>query len=72
MALSFAGELREKGFEVTVEEGIHPQTYASFGRDKLKEFDENLKQGIVVDPIPFDKLGLYHGRKAKITEGKKK
>lgn len=56
-ALSLAGELREKGYEVSVENGIHSQTLKKFVRE-LQDDDK------IVD---LELLGMISLRKAIIT-----
>lgn len=70
-ALSFVAELNERGYEAQATETIHPQTFASFGRELLKDYQEALDKGQFSEPPPFKELGLYHARSAKITKKKK-
>lgn len=57
LALSVAEDLRQQGFEVSLLSDIHPQTLAAFAREKLAEGED----------IPLDQLGLFAGRRAKIS-----
>lgn len=71
MAMNLRGQLQDEGYDVDVSEGIHPQTYASFGREKLKEWKAALEKGIDAPEPPFKELGLYAGTRVKIAGGKK-
>jgi hypothetical protein len=62
MALSLAEELREKGFTVNLESGVHAGTLQAFAREALRNGDE----------IDCEKLGLFHGTKADIKIKKAK
>lgn len=61
-AIKLAKQLKKRGFELTVVEGVHAQTLGKYARDRLKEGD----------PIDFEILGLYTGKVAEIKEAKKK
>lgn len=56
-ALSIVAELRERGYEPEVSNGVHPQTLMAFGR-------ECLRNGI---NISLELLGLYAGKTTKVT-----
>lgn len=71
MAMNLRGQLQDEGYDVDVSEGIHPQTYASFGREKMKEWKAALENGIDAPEPPFRELGLYAGTRVKIAGGKK-
>lgn len=71
-ALVVREKLEQEGYAVEFKEGIHPQTFASNLRKLHQENEEKLKQGIAVDPIPFEQLGAYHGIKAEMKMPKKK
>jgi hypothetical protein len=71
-ALSFKADLVEKfGYDPEITEGIHPQTYAAFGREKLKEWKALLAKGQNAEEPPFKELGLYAGSRVKVLGGKK-
>lgn len=69
-ALSFVADLRDQGLDPDVSEAIHPQTYAAYGRELLKDYEQKLEKGQDARYPPFRDLGLYAGRKAKVTRGK--
>lgn len=71
LALDVKASLEERGLDVSLKEGIHPQTFSAFVRGEYSEYLEQLEQGQSPEPIPFTELGLYHGRKAEIKGGKK-
>ena len=71
MALSFAAELQEKGLEYNLEEGIHPQTLASYARELWADYKDALSKGEKGIEPPFELLGLYQGRKVEIKKGEK-
>jgi len=71
MAMNLRGQLADEGYDVDVNEGIHPQTYASFGREKLKEWKAALEKGLDAPEPPFRELGLYAGTRVKIAGGRK-
>jgi hypothetical protein len=56
------GLLVEQGYDVESDKTVHPQTLASFAREKLAAGDD----------IPLADLGLFAGRHAKIALGKGK
>lgn len=60
-AKNAVGMLTEQGYEVESDKTVHPQTLASFAREKMAAGDD----------IPLEKLGLFAGRHAKIQLGKK-
>ncbi len=70
MALSLRSRLEEDGFEVNTQEGVHPATYAAFGREKLKEYKKALEHGANVEEPPFRDLGLFAGTRIKMMGGK--
>lgn len=72
-ALALAADLRERGLDVKATETIHPQTYASFGRELYKEYTDKLEKGLAAEEIPFEALGLFYVKKAdiKVAKGKK-
>lgn len=55
-AKSLAAELKDKGLDVDEKETVHSATLQAFGREKLRSGEE----------CPFELLGLYTGRVAKI------
>lgn len=57
MALDLVARLKEEGHEPIVESGVHPQTLASFARERLRKGET----------IDTEVLGLFTGRVAKIT-----
>lgn len=61
-AMNAVGVLRDMGLDPVVESGIHPQTYLAFIRERLKNGEE----------VDIAGLGLFQGRKAKITIKKEK
>lgn len=61
-AMSLAEELREKGFDVEVKSGVHPQTYLSVIRERLAGGEE----------VDTEKMGIFVGRKTKVTMKKEK
>jgi len=61
-AKSLAAELKEKGYPAEVTEGVHPQTLASFVRERLKSGEE----------VDTQALGIYTGRTVKTSLGKAK
>lgn len=56
-ALKVENELAEAGWAPELKENVHPQTLQAFARERLKNGED----------VPFDLLGLYSGRIAKIT-----
>lgn len=75
-AMALAQSLRDKGLDVKAEETIHAASYAAWGRELLADYNEaveaSAETGEVVDPIPFEKLGLYRARVAEVKQKKKK
>lgn len=61
-AMALADDLRSRGFDAEVKSGVHPQTYLAFIR-------ELLASGKEVDP---EAMGVFIGRKTKVTLPKKK
>jgi hypothetical protein len=55
-AVALAAELRAKGYEPLVEEGVHSQTLCAFARERMRNGDE----------LDIDVLGLYVGKVANI------
>lgn len=64
--------LQERDLNPTKKEDIHPQTLYSFLREKQAEYEKSLEDGRAAEEIPYDKLGVYHGVRAKITPKKGK
>ncbi len=60
-ALSLAAELKNRGIDATVQEGVHASTLQAFAQKCLKKGDK----------IPFEKIGIYAGRVAKVEEAKR-
>jgi hypothetical protein len=60
IAKSLAAELREKGYEADVTEGVHPQTLAAAVRERLRSGEE----------VDTQALGIYCGRTVKTSFGK--
>lgn len=56
-AVALAQDLRERGFAVTVQSGVHPQTYLAFIRERLASGEE----------LDAEALGVFIGRKTRIT-----
>ncbi len=61
-ALSLASELRERGYSVLMESGVHASTLQAMARERLEKGEE----------IPLELLGLFAGTVAKITLPKRK
>ena len=70
-AMSVVADLRDQGYDAIARETIHSQTYKSHGNTLLKEYHEGLKHGEDVEPPPFESLGMYVVKAAKIKQGKK-
>lgn len=60
VALAIAADLRDKGIEFTMEEGVHPQSLLAFVRARLANGE----------PVETEKLGLFVGKTAKIKMAK--
>lgn len=56
VALAIAADLRDKGIEFEMNEGVHAQTLCAFVRDRLKNGDE----------VKAEVLGCFVGKTAKI------
>jgi hypothetical protein len=61
-AMALAEDLRQKGFDCEVTSSVHPQTYLALIRERLAEGE----------PIDTDVMGVFVGRRAKITLPKAK
>lgn len=70
-AMSVVADLRDQGYDAIARETIHSQTYKSHGNTLLKEYHEGLKHGEDVEVPPFEALGMYVVKAAKIKQGKK-
>lgn len=70
-ALSVVAELKGQGYDAVAKETIHSATYKSHGNALLKEYHEGLKHGEDVEPPPFEQLGMFVIKQAKIKVGKK-
>lgn len=57
VALDLAEQLRERGYDVTTDHGIHPQSLYAWARELLRDGKD----------VDFELLGLTPGRKAFIT-----
>jgi hypothetical protein len=71
-ALSVAQELRDQGFDVSVDETIHHSTYASWGRDLFRKHNDALERGELGDEPDFRKLGLVPLKKVEVKAKKGK
>ena len=62
VAVNLARELQDRGLNVRVQQDVHHMTLKSFVREKLAHGEE----------VPFEKLGVFVGRRAnvKLAEGK--
>lgn len=60
-ALALVDELRQRGLVVGFASGIHPQTYLSMIRERLRNGEE----------VYPEKMGIFVGRKTKVTPPKK-
>lgn len=56
MALDLVARLRDEGYEVDCNSGVHAQTLAAFARERLANGDE----------LPLELLGLYVGKTTKV------
>lgn len=56
-AISLARELQDRGMQVSVTQDVHAQTLQAFVREKLRAGEQ----------LPWEKLGIFVGRRAKIT-----
>ncbi len=70
-AMSVVADLKEQGYDAVARETIHSQTYKSHGNTLLKEYHEGLKHGEDVEAPPFEALGMFVVKAAKIKQGKK-
>lgn len=70
-AMSVVADLRDQGYDAIARETIHSQTYKSHGNTLLKEYNDGLKHGEDVEPPPFEALGMFVVKAAKIKQGKK-
>ena len=70
-AMSVVAELKGQGYDAVAKETIHSATYKSHGNTLLKEYNESLKNGEDVEPPPFEQLGMFVIKQAKIKVGKK-
>lgn len=61
-ALGLAEALRENGLAPQISSSVHPQTLQAYARERIRNGDD----------IDAELLGLFTGRVAKFTEGKKK
>jgi hypothetical protein len=57
-ALAFADDVRNLGYDLVVESGVHPQSLAAFARERIERGEE----------VPAQKLGLFVSRVAKIKK----
>lgn len=60
-AMALADDLRQRGFHCEVKSGVHPQTYLAIIRERLASGGE----------IDLDEMGVFSGRRTKITPPKK-
>lgn len=56
-AISLARELQDRGLQVAMTQDVHAQTLQAFVREKLRAGEQ----------LPWEKLGIFVGRRAKIT-----
>lgn len=56
IAVNLARELQDRGLNVRVQQDVHHMTLKSFVREKLSHGEE----------VPFEKLGVFVGRKAVV------
>ncbi len=70
-ALSIVADLKDQGYDATVKETVHASTFKSFGNELLRDYGRKLENGEDADPPPFEQLGMFHYKKAKIKVGKK-
>lgn len=60
-AMALADDLRKRGFACEVKSGVHPQTYLAVIRERLASGGE----------IDLEEMGVFSGRRTKITHPKK-
>ena len=56
-AISLARELQDRGLAVSMTQDVHASTLQAFVREKLRAGEQ----------LPWEKLGIFVGRRAKIT-----
>lgn len=71
-ALAVAQDLRDQGFDVSVDETIHHSSYSAWGRELLRDHNKALEKGQLGDEPDFKKLGLVPLKKVdiKVAKGK--
>lgn len=62
MAMDLVGRLRDEGFTVQIESGVHAQTLQAFARERLANGED----------VDTEVLGLYVGNIAKVNKAKVK